>query len=438
MGNENELLVGIEIEDGGASLNDLNRELFRPKDMHKKWLIRGRNDNPSYLELLRKFKLKELYNFYFTKKYVPTGEGHYRALHQRLIKYPDLAPLPQYIEMETTTICDKKCVMCEVTHWPKGDQDRRHLRLDEFQHMVNQFPELRWTNLTGMGSSFLNPDYTKMLKYLHEKHNTSIWLVDHLVHMSIEQMEKEVFPYIHGIYVSFDAALKETYEKIKVGCSYDLAVNNLKNIIEYKHKKRTSFPHLTFRYVMMKETIGEMPAFLDLLNSIATQKQWGGSSTMVEFTGLLYFKEIMDMYVEKVPQDIIEQLKLRKKGLEFQFSHPEEDRNPPIENCVAWLEPYYMLPGYVMPCCAVLMSNNRPFLKKYAFGNALEQDIKDIWHNEYYTKFRSMVNNPDAPVPKICAGCRAYRTKHRIKKHGIWDIHAESETQNAEACSCGS
>ncbi len=406
-----------------SKIQDINFELFGEEYISRLHSKRRWRDMSSYMYLLKHFKLHELYNFIYTKRYVPTGEGHHMALNQKLIQYPDQLPVPSYFEMETTTVCNKKCVICEYVYWPKDAQVRRHMTIDEFKHVADQFPTIRWVNLTGEGSAFLNKDYPLMLKYLWEKHRTSIWLVDHLVDITMDELVSRVFPYIHGIYLSIDAATKETYEKIKVGCNYDNVISNLRSIIEYKKKNRTPFPHLSFRYIIIKDNVSELPQFLDLINSIGKQLEWGGSSTMVEFTGLLYFKEIFKYYVEKVPRGVVQELMKRRDGIEFQFTHAEEETLPPIEKCIAWLEPYIMMPGYVLPCCAVMMSNNRPMLRKYSFGNVFEDDFKKIWNNEYYMKFKSTINNPDKPCPKICAGCRAYSTKERIRKHGIWDVH---------------
>ncbi|MBI5206281.1 MAG: SPASM domain-containing protein, partial [Candidatus Firestonebacteria bacterium] len=344
----------------------------------------------------------------------------------KLVKeYPLKVPLPRFFEIETTTICNKRCFICEYVYWPKDEQVKRHMTLDEFKYIADQFPSIKWINVTGEGSSFLNKDYTSMLKYIWDKHKTSIWLVDHLSDIPFNTLEKELFPYIHGIYVSCDAATKETYESIKIGCNFDNVINNLKSIIEYKRKNKTPFPHLSFRYVILKENKHEMPLFLDLLNSIAKPHEWGGSSSYVEFTGLLYFPEIHSHYVDEIPRNIINELLKRKDGIEFQFVHAEEKRNPPIERCYAWMEPYIMMPGYVVPCCSVLMSNRRPFLREYSFGNVFEKDFKEIWRSDYYTKFRKMVVDPCAPVPKLCVGCRGFRTQHRVSKYGIWDVHNE-------------
>lgn len=406
-------------------------EIFGSFYLKRQYIKRGTRDLRSFYYLLRHFRFKEFFNFYYTKTLVPTGEGAHKwfyhlGLSNLIQKYPDKVPLPRFIEIETTTVCNKKCFICEYMYWEKDEQVKRHMTLDEFKHIVDQFPIIRWINMTGEGSSFLNKDYTVMLKYIWEKHKTSIWLVDHLSDISSESLEKDIFPYVHGIYVSIDGATKETYEAIKIGCEFERVINNLKSIIEYKRKRKTPFPHLSFRYVILKENMHEMPLFLDLINSLASPDEWGGSTSIVEFTGLLYFPKIYSHYVKEVPRDIIVELLKRDNGIDFLFSHAEEKFNPPIECCNAWMEPYIMMGGYVLPCCSVLMSNKRPFLREYSFGNVFEKDFKEIWKSDYYSRFREMVVNPSAPLPKICAGCRAYMTQHRIKENGIWDIKEPS------------
>ena len=73
----------------------------------------------------------------------------------------------------------------------------------------------------------------------------------------------------------------------------------------------------------------------------------------------------------------------------------------------------------MLPCCAVLMNNDRQKLLDYSFGNYTTTPIKEIWNSPYYKWFRSMVTNPHAKVPAICAGCRAYDTTERMKKYGM-------------------
>lgn len=405
-----------------------NTQLLGQNTINKQRAMKFFREYWNFSYLLKHFKLKDTYNLFYTRAMVPGGEGSQKwiyklGLESYLIKHPDKVPIPTFFEMETTTVCDKKCFLCEHSHWKKGVQEIRHIKLEEFKHVANQFPTVRWVNLTGEGSSFLNKDYIPMIRYLREKFNTSVWLVDHLSDISKQQIE-ELQSLIHGLYVSIDAATKDTYEGIKEGCDFNHVIDNLKYLIHLKRATKNPFPNVYFRYVILKENVREIPMFLDLINSLGKPWEWGGPGE-VEFAGLLYYPEIAGHYVDQIPQDVIDEIKKRvNKGIYFRFSHAVEELNPPIDCCLAWMEPYLMLPGYVMPCCAVMMSNNRPFLREYSFGNVFKKDFKDIWKTDYYTKFRQMVVNPEAPVPKLCAGCRAYNTKHRIKKYGIWDQKA--------------
>jgi MoaA/NifB/PqqE/SkfB family radical SAM enzyme len=403
-------------------VNTVNKMIVGRGYLYRNKLRRVWRNHLHVLQFLKRGKFRRALNLLFTIYLVPGGEGAmqvaYRlGLSKVMTRWPQLAPVPRNIEIEVTTVCDKKCVFCEHTHWEKGSQDIRHLKFDEFKHIVDQLPNVRWVNLTGEGSAFLNKDYFRMLRYLREKYETSIYLVDHLSDLTKEELD-ELIDIVDGIYVSIDGATKETYEKIKVGCSFANVLNNLKYIIQRKKELKQYKPDLNIRYVVVKDNLHEAPVFIDLINSIATKKDIDVG--MINFTGLLFFDRIKQWYVDKYPQELVEELRKRtKKGIPFRFEHCVDELNPPPHKCYAWMEPYIMMGGHVLPCCSVLMSNNRPFLRKYAFGNVFEQDFKEIWNSERYRTFRKTITNPDKPVPILCAGCRGFNTKPRIEKYGV-------------------
>jgi radical SAM protein with 4Fe4S-binding SPASM domain len=371
--------------------------------------------------LIKKGDFRTAINHCFTRTLVPDGEGAWLAAYPLirgiLRKFPGLAPLPRYVEIEVTTICNKRCIFCENAHWEKNDQVRKHLSFEQFKAIVDQIP-IRWTNLTGEGSSFLNPDYMKMVRYLREKYRASIFLVDHLSDMTEEVMEELIDLRLSGIYISFDGGTKETVEKIQVNCEFDTMVANIRRMVEMKKRKKTPFPEMCFRYVVCKENVNEMPIFLDLIKSLGTKEEFGYGH--IDFAGLLYFEEIKHLYLEDLPEEIYSELESRKEGsMQFNFSHAVEDLLPPTSCCTKWMESYIMMDGYVLPCCSVVMSNNRPFLHDNAFGNCLETPFKDIWNSERYKKFRRTITNEKAPIPLFCKGCRAYNTRPREEKYGI-------------------
>ena len=367
--------------------------------------------------LLRKKGLKSVRNFLFVKYFV-ADEGGEAAVLNNLIgatKLSSLAPYPFKIEVEHTTICNKKCIICERTYWKEKSE---RLTFEQFKQIVDQLPKLKWINVTGEGTSFLNPDFLKIIEYLRSK-DISVNFVDEFDFIDEAKAKKLIELGVNCIWISMDGATKETYEKIKVGCNFEKAVGNIKMLLALKKQLRSPFPMLCFRFVVNKLNYQEMPKMVELVHSFGDL----GEGSKLEFVGLLTFKEIEKYYLPEVPKEILEKTAEmgRKLGVRVRFSHISESKLPPVEKCVAWAEPYIMIGGYVLPCCAVLMSNKRDFLRKYAFGNLYQKSFKEIWFSERYKKFREMVLENKAKVPILCVGCRAFNTTEREKRYGCSD-----------------
>lgn len=392
-------------------------------------ILRGMLDYRKTVFYLYKTKgFRAAYNFIYVKLFVVEGEGSWGLFYlflRPLFKiFPSLSerlcPYPSNLEIEMTTICNKKCIMCEHTYWKKGEQEQRHLTFREFKKIVDQFPNLKWVNLTGEGDAFLNPDYLKMISYL-KKRRVPIFLVDSFDLINKDIAEKLLDLGVDGIWMSIDAATKKTYNKIKVGCNFDRAIKNFKYMLDLKKKKGIPIPEFCFRYTINKFNVHEMPKFVELIASLGTREEFGPRSH-IDFTGLLGFKETQHLFVEKIPNEILEETIKRSKELNIpiSFSHIGKGKDlPPLHCCIAWYEPYILMGGYVMPCCSVLMSNKRPLLRKYAFGNLLEKPFREIWNSARYRKFRRMIPKKDGKVPVLCAGCRGYDTTKREKTYGV-------------------
>jgi MoaA/NifB/PqqE/SkfB family radical SAM enzyme len=364
--------------------------------------------------------ISQAYSFFYTKFFVPVGEGagagFYFFFNPVIRQFPCLAPRPRYVEIEVTTICPRKCIMCEHTYWK--DQEERHLSLEEFKHIVDSFKGIRWLHLTGEGSSFCNPDYIKMLMYAKKK-NICVYLVDSFDMVNESILNDLIDLKIEGVYISIDAATKKTYESIRVGCNFERVINNVKKFLELKCKKRSLLPEVSFRYIVMKPNVEEMPEFVKLVASFDIKML--GRGARLDFVGNLEFPEVKHLSVYKIPDRIIQQVMInaKKYGVNVFFSHIEPTKNPSINQCIAWLEPYIIMGGYVLPCCNILMSNVRTILREHSFGNIFKQSLEEIWYSERYTRFRDTVTNPAAKVPYLCTFCRAYDFTFRATKYGI-------------------
>ena len=387
-------------------------------------LSMGWNYRRTFFHLLRTRGPRAAFNFFYTKTFVPVGEGAgaaaYFALGPLVRKFTRLAPVPRYTEIEVSTVCNKKCIHCEYHYWGKT-QERRFLSYEEFLKIAGGFPPLRWLHLTGEGSSFLNPDYLRMLRWAKQR-DISVYLVDHFDDMTEELMRELIELKIDGIYVSIDGASPQTYNPLRRGCDFDRVVANVRRFVQLKRETGSILPELSFRYVITTDNVHEMPDFVDLVASFGSQQELGDGSRL-DFVGVLQFPEIEHLYVPRVERRILEQTveRLRRHQVYGFFSHIEEERNPSSAQCTCWLEPYILMGGWVLPCCTVLMSNKREFLRQESFGSTLERPLKQIWNSPKYRTFRRIITDDSQPVPTFCVECRGYRTVERERQYGIDD-----------------
>jgi len=372
--------------------------------------------------LARQRRFRDLYNFFYTKTLVPTGEGSgelaYYFIGGLLQKYPRFAPYPRNIEVEMSTYCNKKCITCEHTFWREPS---RHLRFDQFKTLVDQFP-LRWINMTGEGDAFLNPDYLKEIAYLKAK-GVSVYLVDSFDLVTPAIARQLVHMQVDGIYLSMDGASKKTYEAVKVGCSYEKVLDNISAMLRCKEELRTPLPELSIRYVINNQNMHEMAKFVQVISSLGPKRAWGDGSRL-HFSRLLDYPEIHHLYPGTIPEEYVReaaQVAAQDPNSLTPIFARTDTHNPSVNRCLAWMEPYLPLVPHpmVVACCALMMSNDRARVEKYSFGDYTKEPFKSIWNHPYYKWFRRTITNPNMPVPAACAGCRAYDTETRVAQRGV-------------------
>ena len=360
--------------------------------------------------LYKKEGIKSVYRFLSMKLLVADEGGEISLLDPLFRLFPSLIKQPYKLETEVSSVCPRHCLLCEHSHWKEKDW---LLSLDEFKHILNEFPKLKWINMTGEGSAFMNKDYIKMIKHARAK-NISVNFVDEFEFINEKKARELIELGVNSIWISMDGATKETYEKIKVGCDFDLALKNIKTFLRIRRELNSPLPYLGFRYIVTTLNKHELPQFVELVASLGDL----GEGSRVEFVGLLTFKEIEYLYTE-IPDEVLNETMKRAKELGVRISFAHSSNVPLIKRCAAWAEPYIMMEGYVLPCCAILMANRRPFLREYSFGNIFEQSFDEIWNSDRYKKFRELVPKNKGEVPILCAGCRAYDTSKREKEFGV-------------------
>lgn len=333
-------------------------------------------------------------------------ETHYgKVVLRKLNKFNLFYPI--FIEIEITTRCNLKCIICEHTYWREPNKD---MSFEQFKKIINQFPFLCWIGLTGIGESFLNKDFIKMLEYVKKK-KIYIELYDSFYFIEKNIADELIKLKIDRILASIDAAKKETYEKIRKGSNFEKVINNIHYLFKKKKQTNSKYPKIGFHFIINKLNYQEIPDFIKLVDNLREKVD-----TEIQFTGLLHnFPEIKELFM-KVPEDIIKEAEeiAKKKEIKLIWNQNIPSLKPFINECTAWSMPFIFVDGSVICCCASNEANKRDFQKRYSFGNVLEQPFKTIWFSEQYKKFREDITKGKTPIQ--CIDCPIFQVKKEKEK----------------------
>ncbi|MBN2121422.1 MAG: radical SAM protein [Candidatus Omnitrophica bacterium] len=350
--------------------------------------------------LARKGRFKNAYSYLWSS--VLTRDSGVALLDPLWRLFPLFTPYPEAIEIEPTTRCHLKCLICEHTYWSEPSRD---LSFSDFKRIVNQFPHLKWIGLTGIGSSFLNPDYLKMLEYVKKK-GVYVEFFDTFDLVTEDISRKLVDLAVDKIWLSCEAATQETYEKIRVGGNFGRMLKNVRTFLRLKKEKKALLPELWFHYIINKHNLEEMADYVDFVAEL--MKDIPQSAVLIFYTGLMEFKEVLDLKVAKVPDKIREEVYRRAYKKRIYINWNENiDRNQPPSKCTKWTEPFILSSGHIQPCCVINEANEREFQKENAFMNLLDDEFSHFWHSERFKKF--VLTLHEDRFPKVCKNCKVYR-----------------------------
>ena len=347
---------------------------------------------------IRKYKsLKWLYNLRYFQTYYFTRDPVLQRLQFKLETYPE------YFEIETTTICNMNCIMCENTYW-KNYVANRQMTFEEFKYILDQFPNVRWIGMTGIGQHFTNPDYMKMVRYYKSDPDRFVEIFTPFLYMNEKRSRELIELGFDKIYVSIDASTKETYEIIRPNSDWNTVIKNIKRFDEIKKELDTPyFPRLCFHYILMSINLHEAIPFLEMLHEMDINVDF------VQFSKILHpFKEIKHLYTDISPS-FIEQVnrRARELGIVVRWNVDVTPYREPVNRCTAWTQPFIFVDGTVIPCCACNEQNDRIYQWKTSLGNIFKTSMHDIWYGKKYRRLRQMLYNNE--VPPVCLRCPIYR-----------------------------
>ena len=317
-------------------------------------------------------------------------------------------PYPEAIELETTTACDMACTLCENVYW---DEKNINLSWDDFLHIMGQFPDLKWIGLTGIGQSWLNPNYMRMLEYCKNK-NIYIENFDNFKHINSERSRRMIEIGVDKLYVSLDAATKETHDKVHKNSNWDVVMDNIKEFDRIKKKLGKRHPKLCFHFIVMKDNIHEMADYLQMIHDL------GVDVWFVQFTRMLHRYPEVEEHFTEIPDDIQQQVmaKGHELGIPVSFNMNSANKLQDRRGCTLWTQPFIFADGTVISDCHLNEGNHREWQRETSMGNILKQDFKEIWYGPSYDKLLNGIQNGQPWGP--CARCQLFDWRTDEEKAG--------------------
>lgn len=331
---------------------------------------------------------------------------HFNSLYAtrdpELVRYlMEVRPYPDWIEIETTTACNIHCKICENTYWKEKPC---MMSYEQFLKIMEQFPNLKWIGMTGIGQSLLNPDYRKMIDWILDR-DIYIEIFDNFYNLDKPTIKRWVKKKFSKIYCSLDAATHETYKELRVGSDWKKVIENLKYFDKCKKELNQHFPELFFHFIITKDNIHEVEKYVDFVHGLDIDV------TMIQFSRMLHlFPEIEDQFVE-IPDEF--KMKVIEKGrnlgiaIGFNVNSTESQNRAYCESCTVWNQPFIFVTGDITPCCSLNEQNDRPWQVKNALGNLFKDDMRDIWYGQKYTDMiKGLQKNKFIPC---CDRCVLFR-----------------------------
>ncbi len=317
---------------------------------------------------------------------------------------------PVCLYLETTNRCNLPCTTCPRTF--EELEPAANMSWDLFRTIVDQYPAIARVVLHGVGEPMMVPNLPRMIRYLKER-GTYVLFNTNGTLLNERRGRDLIASGLDELRVSLDAAEPEAFKAVRGKDAFDRIVRNVRAFRALQRALGIETPRVSLWLTGLKETIGQLPAFVDLAASIDVREVH--LQRMVFFPdgqGLARADQALFEHLDADEERLIREAQMRadRHGILFNASGATEpgtslkraDDKRPWSLCTRpWTLMYFTAHGRALPCCIAPFSLRG--YDAFTLGNATQQTLREIWNGEKYRAFRAGLLS-DTP-PDACANC---------------------------------
>ena len=317
---------------------------------------------------------------------------------------------PVCLYLETTNRCNLLCTTCPRTF--EALEPPADMSWELFTSIVDQFPKIARVVLHGVGEPMMVRELPRMIRHLKDR-GTYVLFNSNGTLLTRRRSQELIDSGLDELRISLDAAEPKAFALVRGRDMFERIVRNLRAFIAMQREQAQPAPRVSLWLTGLKETIGQLPAFVRLAHEIGVLE--------VYLQRLVYFPEGQGLarpesaLFEQVDRDEGELLRAaealaRSLGVTFNASGASEPgtslkrqgEKQPWSLCRRpWTLMYFTAHGKALPCCIAPFSMRG--YDSFTLGDATQQSLREIWNGERYQHFRGALLS-DRP-PAACASC---------------------------------
>ncbi len=324
--------------------------------------------------------------------------------HNRLeffLKRVKLRSFPTVLIVDPTNACNLRCPLC-ATGSGKSDHAKGMMTQELFAKVVDALgPYLYELHLYNWGEPLLNRHLPDFIAYTKAQSPARVFVSTNLNTLSPEMAERLVSSGVDEITVAADGITEETYQKYRIGGSFEKVFANLKMLTEKRAERGTRnhaaagegkqpHPKIIFRFMVMKHNAHELARAKEMAKELGVSfRKKTVRVDMGDFTEGSIFDKI-EKQKEWLPEEV-----------ELNRYRKHDDRLGKIRVCKdLWTRTFISWDGAVTPCCNV-------YAVRDFFAPAFEPKFEKIWNGPAYTAAREIfrkAEKPEGDTP-VCNRC---------------------------------
>lgn len=196
--------------------------------------------------------------------------------------------------LDLTSSCNIRCVMCYFSttdrlRFKPFDLDpgsTGNIELRTFQHVASELmPHAHTVSFGCAAEPLLHPHFEQIMRVTRTYRVPNVWLQTNLLALSSSKARAIADYRVRTVAVSIDGTSRETYERIRVGASWDRLQSRLELLRRVRSSSPSHRPRLRVTFTWMRsnrEELQSLPAFAESLGASEIDVRFVASTVGVD------------------------------------------------------------------------------------------------------------------------------------------------------------